>query len=369
LKITEDIYRQIFELSEEGIWIADPDGKTILVNKKMADMLGYRPEEIIGRIGLEFLTEGQESIVFETRKELNANIRRQKEFQFRRSDGTTLWTLINTAPFFDASGQHIGNIALHTDITERKKTEEQLINYKANLEKLVDERTQQLKNAEKLATIGAVAGMVGHDIRNPLQSIAGDLYLIDQDVASLPNSETKKGLQESVNGIQVNLFYIAKIVEDLQDFAKTQKPKLEKIEISTVIEAVLQLISISPKHYVVIDIQPGFPVIVSDVSMLKRVFSNLVNNAIQAMPAEGTLTISAYYDSNRVAFCVSDTGVGIPEDVKDKLFAPMITTKSKGQGFGLAVVKRLVEALNGTITFETQEGQGTKFTFTLPKYA
>jgi signal transduction histidine kinase len=84
------------------------------------------------------------------------------------------------------------------------------------------------------------------------------------------------------------------------------------------------------------------------------------------MPKDGTLTIRAFNNSDKVFVCVEDTGVGILEDIKPKLFTPMITTKSKGQGFGLAVVKRFVEALNGTITFESQEGRGTKFTVGLP---
>jgi two-component system sporulation sensor kinase B len=91
-----------------------------------------------------------------------------------------------------------------------------------------------------------------------------------------------------------------------------------------------------------------------------------VNNAIQAMPNGGKLELSSYKKKSNVYLTVSDTGVGIPEELKPRLFAPMTTTKAKGQGLGLAVVKRLVEALDGKITFESQEGKGTKFIIELP---
>jgi signal transduction histidine kinase len=100
--------------------------------------------------------------------------------------------------------------------------------------------------------------------------------------------------------------------------------------------------------------------------LLQRVLTNLVNNAIQAMPNGGDLKIEAKPENSKVVLTVADTGVGIPNDVKSKLFIPLMTTKTKGQGFGLAVSKRLVEALNGTISFESEEGKGTKFIITLP---
>ena len=106
----------------------------------------------------------------------------------------------------------------------------------------------------------------------------------------------------------------------------------------------------------------------ADPDYLKRIAANLTLNAVQAMPKGGKLTIHAYADKTTgdVLITVKDTGVGIPEDVKPKLFTPMMTTKSKGQGFGLAVVKRMTEGLGGTVTFESTEGKGTTFIVRLP---
>jgi signal transduction histidine kinase len=104
----------------------------------------------------------------------------------------------------------------------------------------------------------------------------------------------------------------------------------------------------------------------ADSTFINRIMDNLVNNAVQAMPKGGKLTIRTYKEANDTVISVKDTGVGIPENVKDKLFTPMFTTKSKGQGFGLAVIKRMSESLGGTVTFESQEGKGTTFIIRLP---
>jgi signal transduction histidine kinase len=96
--------------------------------------------------------------------------------------------------------------------------------------------------------------------------------------------------------------------------------------------------------------------------------TNLINNSIQAMPNGGKLEVNAFENGGKLIIEVSDTGGGIPDEVKPRMFEPMMTTKSKGQGFGLAVVKRLVEALGGKITFESEKGKGTKFSIKLPLY-
>ena len=106
--------------------------------------------------------------------------------------------------------------------------------------------------------------------------------------------------------------------------------------------------------------------IMVDGTLLKRILGNLVSNAVQAMPNGGELTMRAHQEANEVVIAVKDTGIGIPDKVKPKLFTPLFTTKSKGQGLGLAVVKRMVEALNGTVTFESIEGNGTTFIIRFP---
>ena len=291
-----------------------------------------------------------------------------------------------STPFFTRSGEFLGIISTHfrsarepdefdlrlldllvrqaADLVERTQTEQKLEDYAKNLEKLVEERTKQLKDSERLAAIGATAGMVGHDIRNPLQAITGDVYLLKSELSSMPDSEDKESVKESLDGIEKNIDYINKIVADLQDFARPLKPNVEETDLKLIIDQLLAKNSLPENVKVSVKVETGK--FVADTTYLNRILYNLVNNAVQAMPKGGQLTIHAYKDKDDINIAVKDTGVGIPNNVKNKLFTPMFTTKSKGQGFGLAVIKRMTEALDGTVTFESQEGKGTTFIVHLP---
>ena len=257
-------------------------------------------------------------------------------------------------------------VGIEQDITERKQIEQKLEEYAENLEQLVEERTKQLKEAERFAAIGQTASMIGHDIRNPLQTIAGELYLMKQDVDGSSDSECKSNMQESLVSIQEQIDYMNKIISDLQDFARPLKPDLVEVELCSAIPQLLETVNVPDNIEAIATCERELPKIKLDLTFLKRILVNLATNAIQAMPEGGKLTIRASREDNCVSITVSDTGVGIPEEAKPKLFQPLFTTKAKGQGFGLAVVKRLVEAQGGTITFESWVGEGTHFKIIFP---
>lgn len=258
------------------------------------------------------------------------------------------------------------NRLLAVSLEERKKMQEQLEEYGKELETLVEKKTKQLQEAQRLATIGQTAGMVGHDIRNPLQGIVSELYLENQEIAALPAGETKTNLQESIRSIEANIYYIDKIVSDLQDYARPLKPVKQKIRIEEAVDDAFTIVTIPENIKVSISYQKDLPQLEADPVMIKRIMVNLVQNAVQAMPKGGELRISSSQRSKHILISIEDTGEGIPEKVKDAIYSPLFTTKSKGQGFGLAVVKRLIEAQNGTITHQTQQGKGTKFIIQLP---
>ncbi len=265
----------------------------------------------------------------------------------------------------DKEGKPSKIIGIEQDITERKKIEQQLEQYSKDLEILVEERTKQLKDAERLATIGQVAGMVGHDIRNPLQAIFSELYFAKQSVLESPQNEDKHNALESLSIIQEQAEYISKIVTDLQDYAKTLKPEIKEVDLNELINSTFLAINVPKRITLSTKIEKSLK-LNTDPTFIRRAITNLANNAIQAMPKEGKLTITATKIDKQVRILVEDTGEGIPKEVRDKLFTPLFTTKSKGQGFGLAVTRRLIEALGGTISFESQVGKGTIFQIELP---
>ena len=225
---------------------------------------------------------------------------------------------------------------------------------------------KQLQDQERLAAIGATAGMVGHDIRNPLQSMIGELFLSKKELENLPESAAKQYLAESIQSIEDNAFYINKIVTDLQDYAKPLTASIEETDFKKIVDDVLVTLKAPENITVSYTIEPYFEKITTDPSAMKRIMTNLCSNAIQAMPKGGKLTLNAALKGDEVFIRVQDTGVGIAEEAKDKLFKPLFTTKSKGQGFGLAVVKKLTESLNGKVTVESKVGKGTQFILEFP---
>ncbi len=236
---------------------------------------------------------------------------------------------------------------LFNDITERR-----------NLEK-------QLQDQERMAVIGQTASMVGHDIRNPLQAITGDLYLLKEALNEVTQQVTRAEMAESIDSIDENIVYINKIVSDLQDYTRPIRPNLEKANVRDIINSALSIVNIPGSIETKIAIEAGLT-LCTDAAYLRRVLTNLLINAVQAMPKGGTLTVTAHGEDKNATISIKDTGIGIPVQVKANMFKPLFTTKSKGQGLGLAVVKRLVDGLKGDITVESQEGFGTEFVIKLP---
>ena len=222
-----------------------------------------------------------------------------------------------------------------------------------------------MKAAERLAAIGATAGMVGHDIRNPLQAITSDVYLAKAELASIPESEEKTNALDNLAEIEKNIDYINKIVSDLQDYTKTLIPVAREMSLKKLVDEWLAKNVVPENVKVQVNVEKEAATLMADPDILRRIFGNLIINAVQAMPKGGKLTIHAYKEANESIITVEDPGVGIPEEAKDKLFTPLFTTKSKGQGFGLAVVKRMTESLGGTVSFESQQGKGTTFVIRL----
>jgi signal transduction histidine kinase len=227
---------------------------------------------------------------------------------------------------------------------------------------LVYKDLSELKKSERFVVIGQTAGMVGHDIRNPLQAITSDLYLIQEELNSKPTCPSQE-IAESIASINENIEYINKIVSDLQDYTRNIKLNITMVKVSSVFTGLLSRVPRTIRLQIEVDKDLTLK---TDATYIKRIIENLITNAVQAMPNGGTLTLEGKRSGDKVIIAVSDTGAGISDEAKLNLFKPLFTTKAKGQGLGLAVVKRLVDALGGKISFESTEGKGTRFVIELP---
>ena len=284
----------------------------------------------------------------------------------RYADGSRVNVSANAVPLKNDKGEIVGAVGVFADITERRELEEKLRLHRDNLEELVAKQVSQLAESERLAAIGQTARMVGHDIRNPMQCIMSEMYLAKSEIENIKDLKIKEELKKCSVNVQEQIDYINKIISDLQDFSKSSAPSIKEVNLERVIQKFLSTLNIPETIKVSYSVENTGLKFKTDPDILKRILINLTTNSVQAMPEGGSLTINACRKYGKVFISVEDTGGGLPDEVKDKPFTPFVTTKASGQGLGLAVVKRLTNALNGEISFESEKGSGTKFTLEFP---
>jgi PAS domain S-box-containing protein len=367
LETSEERFRLVAEASNMMVYEIDVKAGKPSIIRGFEELVGYKLNEVTSNdwVHNRIHPDDSQRVLAEYQTCIEKNqVGYSTKYRFRHKNGHFI-TVQDTAKVVkDREGKVIRVIGGVVDISQIEENRTKIERHSKELEELVKERTKQLRDSERLATIGTTAGMVGHDIRNPLQAMMSDVYLLKEGLKAMPELPVKDEVVESLEGLENNITYINKIVADLQDYARPLKPEYSYVDISEVMQALVSTAGVPPEIRVTLSCNT-FKKIKTEPTFIRRALTNLVNNAIQAMPNGGDLELTCYKAENRVLLTVADTGVGIPENVKPKLFVPMMTTKSKGQGLGLAVVKRLVESINGTISFESQEGKGTKFTIEL----
>jgi PAS domain S-box-containing protein len=368
LSFSEKKYRKLYETTQDGIMARDLQGKMIDCNQAYAKMLGYSKKELRNLTVQDLLPEKWH----EQREEIVTKVLQTGrsivfEREYKRKDNSVFPGSVRTWRLTDGKGKVIGIWSIVRDITEQKDSQKNLEKYADVLKNIIADRTKQLKDSERLVAIGQTAGMVGHDLRNPLQTVIGELYLAKKEVVSLAEGEVKNNLTESIQVIEEQAVYMDKIVSDLQAFVQPVRVDKKPFSLKELVKEILASV-ITPNNITAkMQIENDFPLLKADLHLIKRVLINLVTNSIQAMPDGGTLTLTGQVGSKGQVFVtVKDTGVGIPNSIKNQIFTPLFTTKPRGQGFGLAVCKRVMEAHGGTISFESKVGKGAEFTIQFP---
>jgi len=203
--------------------------------------------------------------------------------------------------------------------------------------------------------------MVGHDLRNPLTGIKNSAYFLKKKGSKISQAQA----QEMLEIIDKCVNYSNKIINDLLDYSRQIRLNLEEESPKKLLADSISMLDI-PKKIKIITHLSDEPTVTVDPDKIKRVFINLMKNAIDAMPKGGKITKTSKQVNGSIEVSFSDTGEGIADDVLPKLFSPLFTTKAQGMGFGLAICKRIIEAHNGTIAIKTVKEKGTTFTVTLP---
>ncbi|MBS7623092.1 PAS domain S-box protein, partial [Candidatus Bathyarchaeota archaeon] len=335
------------------LYIKDKELKYVEVNDSFCKFFGVSRSEALGKTLYDIAPKERADYFIKQDREVleTGETFYMPEGTFTDASGRERVICTTKTPLRDERGNVTHIIGVTRDITENKRLESELL------------------KAERMAAIGETAAMVGHDLRNPLQVVVNLIYLVEEVLKTAPAQCAElleeHGLMELCSRIKEQIAYMDKIVSDLQDYARPIIPVVEERKIRQMLDEIVSNINIPENIRVLNSVDEKITMRI-DPGLMTRVFTNLITNAVQAMPGGGRLTITSHQTDDRRCVSIADTGVGIPKENLEKIFAPTFTTKAKGQGFGLAVCKKLVEAHGGEIKVESTPGEGSIFTVCIP---
>ena len=369
---SEEKYRSLFANMTNGIAFcrmvlnkkSKPEDFTFLdVNGAFEELTGLKKVDVVGKRATEAVSginEGHPELFEVCGRVASSGHRERFELFF---EPLRKWFLISV--YCPREGYFV---AVFDDITEQKEIGKKLEEYSESLELTVEVRTRELREAqnrllrvERFAAIGELAGMIGHDLRNPLTAIKNAVYYLKRKQAYSADSKEK----DMMDIVDKSVDHANKIVCSLLEYSAEICLEIEECSAKELLDYVLLMAQV-PERVRVVDRTSYEPVIWVDVNKMERVFLNLINNAFDAISEKGTLEISSKREGEMVEIAFTDNGVGMSEQTLAKVFNPLFTTKAQGMGFGLAICKRIVEAHGGTIKADSVLGRGTTFTITLP---
>jgi PAS domain S-box-containing protein len=334
--------KSILNASPDTIIATDLEGNILECNGQMYEQYGYDISDLHGKSAFSFMAENDVKRVLEHLSiVLNSGVIVNVECTLFKKNKSEFPVELSIGLVRSGEGNPIGFVAIVRDITEKREIQ------------------QRLLKAERFAAIGELAGMVGHDLRNPLTGIKNAAYYLKKK-----NVCTEAIGKEMLNVVDNAVEHANRIVNDLLDYSREMRLELEERTPQSLLKEALSMVQI-PDRIKILDYSLAEPKMNVDASKIIRVFVNLIKNAIDAMPEAGTLEIRNIQKGGNVEISFVDTGTGIPEEIMAKLFTSLFTTKAQGMGFGLAICKRLVEAHGGKISLKSVLGKGTTFTVNL----
>lgn len=351
LRESEQRYRSIVEFAADAIITMDPDKKVTSWNKGAVNIFGYTEKEAIGQ-DLDYLIAKNE--VIEEAERLSekvlkgGSLRSQEAIRYTKS-GLPKNVLISAAPIKNEKDVVEAVSLMYKDITELKHAHEQLV------------------QTEKQATLGVIAGSIGHELNNVVGGLLLHARMLQQ------HYDKPERIKETAEIFLVNLEKVVLHGKNLLSLSKPTKPRFETIDFHYILEQTTETLVLSGvlKHIKIIkQLDSKKAYVHGDRNLLEQLIRNLEINAAHAMSEKGELELRTRLTSNNksIEIIFKDNGSGIPEEIQQKIFLPFFTTKSQGQGtgLGLPIVKSIVEQHKGTLKLKSQVGVGTEITICIP---
>jgi PAS domain S-box-containing protein len=338
----------ILDSMSGGVLVVDLNGDITHFNQEAEDITGYKPSDVLGHpytdtIGI---SEGRGLTAMHTLESGERLINREKDL--KKANGNVIPLGFSTSLLRDEQGTILGAVEVFNDLTEVKRLE------------------AEIQRVKTLAALGEMAATVAHEIRNPLGGIAGYAGMLERDLeADDPNRRLVRRITEGVGRLN-------RIVSSLLTYTRPLRLNTHPVDLVDVVEETLAFYAIDiERQRNDIEVQRDFPsepmICNLDPEQLQQVILNLLQNATQAMSEGGTLSVKVFENEKNVTFCIGDTGMGMNEDVQEKLFTPFFTTKEDGTGLGLVTSKKIIDAHVGEIHVESEPDTGTRFFVTIPK--
>jgi PAS domain S-box-containing protein len=380
LRESEQRYREIASSTPGVVYqsVMHKDGSISLLflGDGVKDLVGEEPNEIMDDLSKMFeyvIPEDRDRLRRITDESKNSSDPMEFELRLKSKTGEIKWLRVVSKAHLLPDGNIMRNGVAY-DITEHKWVEEQIRRYSKELEEKVKERTEQIRelerrhaDSEKLAATGRMAARIAHEINNPLAGIKNSFLLIKDAIS--PGHPYYK----YVGIIENEINRMARVVHRTFDLYRPDQEAVRTFSVSAVIWDIIALLepSANKKH---IEFAVGLPKTPLTVSLqegyLTQILFNIINNAIEASPKKETIKIKAAFIDHVLTLTVADRGPGIPEEIRSQIFEPFFTTKSQettgGLGLGLSVSKSMVDAMGGTVDFDTKVGKGTTFRIQIP---
>jgi two-component system NtrC family sensor kinase len=358
LREANEFFMNLIESSVDGIIAADMKGNIIIFNKGAEALIGYTAEEMIGKIHITQIYP--EGVAKEIMKKL-----RSPEFggvgkftptplNVVNKNGVEIPIQLSAALIYDGAGKEVASVGIFTDLRPRLK-----------MEKDIQEIQQALLQSEKLAAMGRLTSQIAHELNNPIYGIMNTLELLKTEIP--PESKRRRILELSLSETQ----RLTEMLRNMLSFSKPEEEEKRPVNLNELLEGILLIVdkqmqeaNVKVKTY----LDAKIPQVMASTNQLRQVMLNMFKNAKEAMPKGGTLTVGTGREKNKVLIHIRDTGIGIPEESKDKIFEAFFTTKQKvkGVGLGLSVCYGIIKNHGGEIKVESEEGKGTHFTISLP---